>query len=226
MNPGWNNTWGLNSGVLARVHAPAGRWRDGEVAAQQGSPVNAAREVAVMLGLTPDTPWSVTGSVLQRLLSESGMRVGAQRRSVVACGTVKRDSLARRISDAVHAEVGDALTDIQTQHLVEGVVSEIRPELDKLREANKERGRISTRLYLARLELREITLRMRRLQRNTGYGSQHAQRMLRLLRDLMHAVDPALVDGPLGEDLDHCLWLAQKHRHEAISTRLDPRDAV
>lgn len=85
----------------------------------------------------------------------------ARGRDIALCGRAKCDDLVHRIKDAIRAEI-----------------SEIRPELDKLRAANKERGRISTRLYLARLELRETTLRLQRLRRHTGGGAQHTQRIL------------------------------------------------
>lgn len=130
-----------------------------------------------------------------------------------------KDSLAKRVRIAIEAEGIDSLTDDQRQCLVDGIVSEFQPELDKLREANRERGRISTRLYLARLESKETQSRLRRMVRNSSSGSQHWQRILRLLRDLMHAVDPNLLDGPLDKDLEHCLRLAQQHRHEAIARK-------
>lgn len=60
-----------------------------------------------------------------------------------------------QVQTAIEAEGFGHLTDDQRRCLVDGVVSEIEPELTKLRTklraANKERGRVSTRLYLARL---------------------------------------------------------------------------
>jgi hypothetical protein len=134
----------------------------------------------------------------------------------------------KRILAAIEAE-GPELTDDQRQCLADGVLSEIDPELNdlrtKLRAANKERGRISTRLYLARLQLREAQQRMQRMQRNREGGVVHQDRLLRLLRDLMHAIDPSRPDGPLIEDLEHCLGLAQRHRHElARRAQADQRD--
>lgn len=72
-----------------------------------------------------------------------------------------KDSIAKRVRIAIEAE-DVALTDDQRQCLVDGIVSELQPELDKLREANRERGRISTRLYLARLESKETQSRLQR----------------------------------------------------------------
>lgn len=132
---------------------------------------------------------------------------------------MKNESLAKRIQVAIDAEGIEHLTDDERQNLVSGVISELQPELDKLRAAHREHGRVSTRLYLARLELKEAQSRLRRMVRNTNSGAQHWQRILRLLRDLMHAVDPNLLDGPLDKDLEHCLRLAQDHRHQAIAQR-------
>jgi hypothetical protein len=130
------------------------------------------------------------------------------------------ESLRQRVEKVFLAQERDRFTDDQLRGLVNGVLSEIQPELDKFREANRERGRISTRLYLARLELREATLRMQRMQRSRNASGEHWERAHRLLRDLMHAIDPTLHDGDLREDLDHCLRLAQKHRHESIERGL------
>ena len=127
-----------------------------------------------------------------------------------------KEPLRKRITQAIEAE-GVDLTDDQIRCLVDGVLSEIQPELDRFREANRERGRISTRLYLARLELREATLRMQRMHRSRIASGEHWDRAHRLLRDLMHAIDPSLRDGELRKDLDHCLRLAQKHRHDSIA---------
>ena len=126
------------------------------------------------------------------------------------------EPLRKRITQAIEAE-GVDLVDDQIRCLVDGVMSEIQPELDKLREANRERGRISTRLYLARLELKDTQSRLRRAHLRKHAGSEGWSFYIRLLRDLMHAIDPGLRDGPLREDLDHCLRLAQKHRHDSIA---------
>lgn len=85
----------------------------------------------------------------------------------------------------------------------------------KLRVANKERGKLSTRLYLARLQLREAKARLQVAEHRSGESTRYGERILRLLRDLMHAVDPNLRDRDLGEDLAHCIAAAQRHRHAA-----------
>jgi hypothetical protein len=146
---------------------------------------------------------------------------------MVRLPTQKREEmmndLRTRLFDAIEAEDFNHLNQDQKQSLINTAFSAIEPELTelktKLRDANKERGRISTRLYLARLELRETKLRLQRLHRNQGLGAEHSQRMIRLLRDLMHAIDPSLRDGPLIEDLDHCLTLAQRHRADVRKLR-------
>lgn len=128
------------------------------------------------------------------------------------------DSLRERICRVIDLGGVNAIADDELRNLVADLTSDVADELNelraKLRTANKERGRISTRLYLARLQLREAELRLQRLQRSQGGGAAHQQRLLRLLRDLMHAIDPSRPDGPLIEDLEHCLGLAQRHRHE------------
>lgn len=86
-----------------------------------------------------------------------------------------RESLAKRVRAAIEAEGIDGLTDDQRQCLVDGIVSELQPELDKLREANRERGRISTRLHLARLESKETQSRLQRMVRNANSSGQHWQ---------------------------------------------------
>lgn len=126
--------------------------------------------------------------------------------------------LRTRLTEAIDAEGITTLTPDQRQCLINGILSELAPDIadltTKLREANKERGKISTRLYITRLEHRETQNKLRRMHHNQGFGLEHQQRLLRLLRDLMHAIDPSRPDGPLIEDLDHCLKLAQRHRHE------------